>query len=139
MSAQAELQKLILDTLEANTAVMELSNGVYDRVPSSPWGPDSINGYVSFGPADVVEDDADCIRGGEHTVQIDCWSRQVGMVHAKRMVDAVKAALHERELSMAQNALVEMRVTMRRVFPDPDGLTSHGIVIVSAAIEEVET
>lgn len=139
MSAQAELQKLILDTLKADAAVMALANGIYDRVPTSPWGSASINGYISFGPADVVEDDADCIIGGEHTFQIDCWSRQVGMVHAKRMVDAVKAALHEQELSLAQNALVDLRVTMRRVVPDPDGLTSHGIVMVAAMIEEAET
>ncbi|MCO6386353.1 DUF3168 domain-containing protein [Aliihoeflea sp. 40Bstr573] len=139
MSAQAELQKLILDTLKADAAVMALANGAYDRVPSSPWGPDSINGYISFGPTDVVEDDADCIISGEHTVQIDCWSRQVGMVHAKRMVDAVKAALHEQELTLAESALVDMRVTMRRVVADPDGLTSHGIVMIRAMIEEVET
>lgn len=138
MSAQAELQKLILDTLKADAAVMALANGVYDRVPSSPWGPDAINGYISFGPTDVVDDDADCIRSGEHSVQIDCWSRRPGMVHAKRMVDAVKAALHKQELTLTENALVDLRVTMRRVVPDPDGLTSHGIVMITAMIEEVE-
>ncbi|MHB2265034.1 DUF3168 domain-containing protein [Aliihoeflea sp. PC F10.4] len=136
MSVQAELQKLILDTLKANAAVMALANGVYDRVSDSPWGPESKNGYISFGPHDVVEDDADCIIGGTHTVQIDCWSRQVGVVHAKRMTDAVKAALHDRDIQLTENAMVQMRVTMRRALPDPDGLTSHGIVMVTAMIEE---
>lgn len=136
MSVQAELQKLILDTLKAEAAVMALVNGVYDRVPDSPWGPASKNGYITFGPHDVVEDDADCITGGEHTLQIDCWSRQVGLVHAKRITDAVKAALHDQGLSLSKNALVQMRVTMRRALPDPDGLTSHGIVMVTAMIEE---
>lgn len=138
MSAQAELQELILDTLKADAAVMALANGVYDRVPANPWGPEEKNSYISLGPHDVVEDDADCIIGGTHTVQLDCWSRQVGVVHAKRMADAVKAALHDRDLQLTENAMVQMRVTMRRALPDPDGLTSHGIVMVTAMIEEKE-
>lgn len=134
MSASADLQKLIYDTLKANTAVMVLVNGVYDSVPSSPWG--AKEGYISFGPVDVVEDDAECIIGGIHSVQIDCWSRKVGAVHCKQIVDAVKAALHEKDLQLLSYGLVQMRVTMRRVFRDPDGLTYHGVVTVEADIEE---
>lgn len=136
MSAQAELQKLIYDTLKADASVMALASDVYDSVPEQPWG--ARKGYISFGPSDVVDDDADCISSGDHTFQIDCWSRQVGSVHAKRMVDAVKDALHGRPLKLSENALVEMRVTMRRVFRDPDGLTTHGVVMVSAMIEETD-
>lgn len=135
MSAQAELQKLILDTLTADTAVMGMVNGIYDNVPDNPWG--TKQQYVSFGPSDVVEDDADCIIGGDHSFQVDCWSRRVGKVHCRRLVDAVKKALHEIEAELADNALVEMRVTFRRVFDDPDGLTKHGVVTVRALIEEV--
>lgn len=134
MSASADLQKLIYDTLKANTAVMVLVNGVYDSVPSSPWG--AKEGYISFGPVDVVEDDAECIIGGIHSVQIDCWSRKVGAVHCKQIVDAVKAALHEKDLQLLSDGLVQMRITMRRVFRDPDGLTYHGVVTVEADIEE---
>lgn len=134
MSVSADLQKLIYDTLKANTAVMALVTNVYDSVPASPWG--TKEAYISFGPTDVVEDDAECITAGTHSVQIDCWSRKVGSVHCKKSVDAVKAALHNRDLSMNSYGLVQMRVTMRRVFADPDGLTKHGVVMVDADIEE---
>lgn len=135
MSASAELQKLIFDTLKADAAVMAIANGVYDRVPASPYGVKTA--YISFGPSDVVDDSADCISSGEHTFQVDAWSKAVGQVECKRLVDAIKDALHERELSLTENALAEIRVDFRRVFVDPDGLTSHGVVTVTASIEEL--
>jgi len=47
-------------------------------------------------------------------------------------------ALHEQELMLAENALAEIRVDFRRVLMDPDGVTSHGVVMVTATIEEPE-
>lgn len=137
-SPQAELQKLIFDTLKADATLTALTDDVYDAVPPEAWD-GTINGYVSFGPTDVVIDDADCITGGQHTFQIDCWSRQVGSVHCKRMVDAVYAALHEQPLTLADNALVEIYVALRQVMRDPDGLTTHGIIQVTALIDEEVT
>ncbi len=136
MSAQGELHDLIRDTLKADSAVMTLISDVYDSVPdgAARWG--SKNAYVSFGPTDVVEDDSDCIVGGTFTVQLDCWSRKLGSYHCKTIVDAVKAALHNHDAELADYGLVQMRVTMRRVFGDPDGITMHGVVMVEAMIEE---
>lgn len=131
---QADLQKLIYDTLKADAVVTSLSNDVYDMVEPEPWG--DVNGYISFGPADVVPDDADCIIGGIHTFQIDCWSRQNTSVHCKRMVDAVYAALHDAALQLTDNALVQLQVILRQTMRDPDGRTTHGIIQVEALIEE---
>ena len=134
MSSSAELQKLLFDTLKADVAVMAIAGGVYDRVPASPYG--TKTAYISFGPSDVVDDSADCILSGEHTFQLDVWSKAVGQVEAKRLVDLIYRGLHERELVLTENALAEIRVVFRRVFLDPDGLTSHGVVTVAASIEE---
>jgi hypothetical protein len=132
---QIELQKLIYDTLVADAAVTALVDGVYDFVPPECWdGPH--NGYISFGPVDVVEDDAACITAGIHTFQIDCWSRQKNSTHCKRVVDTVYAALHQQPLQLTINALAEMGVILRQVFRDPDGLTTHGVIQVQAQIEE---
>lgn len=141
-SPQAELQKLIYLTLSADAGVMALANDVYDPVPPLPFNPfaiDTKNGYVSFGPTQVVNDDADCITAGEHYFQIDCWSREVGFPHVKRMVDAVAVALNDRQdLELNDNALVGITVENRQVLRDPDGLTSHGILSVRAWIEETD-
>jgi hypothetical protein len=135
MSPMEELQKLVFDLLKADAATMALVNGVYDRVPAGAFATPK-EAYISFGPHDVTEDDAECIVGGEHTFQIDCWSRKVGAVNCKAIVGAVKARLHGAIAELATNALVEMRVIQHRTFDDPDGLTTHGIVMVTALIDE---
>lgn len=47
-----ELQAAIVAAVESDTALMALINGIYDRVPSDPWG--SAQGYISFGPEDTI-------------------------------------------------------------------------------------
>lgn len=136
MSTQAELQKLLYDTLRATPAIMLLVGGVYDHVPATPYG--TKNAYISFGPSDVVDDSADCIWSGSHSFQLDVWSKAVGQVEAKTIVDLIYRTLHEAELALSENALAEIRVDFRRVFPDSDPLITHGVVSVTASIEEPE-
>lgn len=133
MSASNELQKLIYDRLVDDAGVHAV---VANRIYDNPIGKD-IFPYVSFGPSDVIEDDADCITGRVETIQIDCWSRyQGGFKEVKDLTDAVKKALHRYEGSFQNNALVEMTVQSIRHFRDPDGITSHGVVTVQAIVEE---
>lgn len=134
MSSSAELQRRVFDTLTANTAIMALANGVYDRVPSDPFG--AKTAYVSFGAEDAREDDAEGIAGLEVTLQIDVWSRAPGFVECKRLTDLVRKALHRKPLTLTDNALVDAWVTLSRVFRDPDGVTSHGVVQATFMIEE---
>lgn len=134
MSSSAEFQKLVFDTLTADAAIMAIAAGVYDQVPADPFG--SRTAYVSFGPMDTVDDDADCITGVELTLQVDVWSRAVGSVEAKRLTDLVRKALHRRSLELSANALVDTWVELTRVFRDPDGVTTHGVVQVTAMLEE---
>lgn len=134
MSASNELQTLIYQRLTNDAGVAALVNGrVYDNPPSNADFP-----YISFGPSDVVEDDADCITGRIETIQIDCWSRyQGGFKEVKDIADAVKKALHRYAGELTVNALVEMTVQSVRHFRDPDGITSHGVVTVQAIVEEM--
>lgn len=134
MSVTDELQQQLYDTLTADQVVAALVDGVYDHVPAEPFGVRSA--YISFGASDGSDDGADCIDGSRHTFQIDVWSRAVGKVGCRRIVDAVRRALHERNLALTENVLVEMRVELWRVLPDPDGLTTHGVVQVTARVEE---
>jgi hypothetical protein len=131
MNVELELQGAIVTRLKADPAVTALINGrVYDSVPQGATFP-----YVTIGPVDSVEDDADCITGLEVAQQIDCWSRAPGFPEVKRIVDAVRAALHDYDLSLTTNALVFVEHRTTRIVRDPDGLTSHGILGFEAAIE----
>lgn len=133
MSASDELQELIYNRLISDAGVSAIvGDKVFDRAKPRAAAP-----YISFGPSDGVPDDAECITGRVETMQIDCWSdSQGGKSQAKRLVDAVKSSLHEWAGTLAVNALVEMRVVLWRVFDDPDGVISHGVVTVEAMIEE---
>ncbi len=106
---------------------------VFDRVPNAG----DTAPYITFGPSDEVEDDAECISSSVHSLQIDVWSEQQGgFKECKEVTYAVKKALHDVSIDLPTHALVEMRVTQRRHFRDPDGITSHGVVTVEAMIEE---
>jgi Protein of unknown function (DUF3168) len=130
---ELELQGAIVARLKADPAVTTLVNSrIYDAVPTNAVFP-----YVSIGPVDSLQDDFDCINGLVVAQQIDCWSRGVGYPEAKKMVDAVRAALHDREADMplATNAMSLLECRNTRFTRDPDGLTSHGILSFEAAIE----
>jgi hypothetical protein len=136
MSAALDLQDLILNTLKADVPLTALINGVWDKPPPNCFDAPK-QAYISFGPHDYVEDDDEGIVSGEHTFQLDVWSRLVGFPACKQIGDRVKKVLHEAHLIIpTENALVEIRVPSLRYIRDPDGLTSHGIVTVTALIEE---
>jgi len=133
MSVSVSLQDVILAALRGNAGVAALvGDRIYDHAPEDAAFP-----HIDFGPSDYVPDDADCIAGRVEAQQIDVWSRDQGRGWpAKRLVDAVKAALHGHEADMATGALVSLEVTLCQVLDDPDGITKHGVVEVEALIEE---
>lgn len=133
-SPSLEVQSLIVATLKVDAAVMTLVNGVYDSVPSDPWG--TKLGYISLGPEDNNVDDADCINGWEMFHQIDVWSRKPGRVHAKQICAAVKAALHHADVTLTDNALVSIECVFERILKDPDQQTTHGVLQFRIAAEE---
>lgn len=136
MSAALDLQDLLLVTLKADVTLMAMINGVWDSVPTTAFA-EPKEAYVSFGPHDYVEDDDECIVGSEHTFQLDVWSRKTGFPVCKQIGDRIKTVLHNANLVIpSANALASIRVPSVRYIRDPDGLTSHGILLVRALIEE---
>lgn len=133
MSVSVALQDLLADLLKTNSAVTAI---VGNRGYDGPQ-PDAKYPHWNFAATDTVRTDADCISSREETVQIDCWSRDQGKLWpCKKLVDAVSGALHEQEGEMSVGALVSLDVVLTRVFLDPDGKTAHGVVQVTASIED---
>lgn len=133
MSVSIAFQDLVLAKLLASPAVTAI---VSDRIVD---GNDDDLSFpnITFGPSDFTPDDVDCIRGREETLQLDCWTRDAGKKWPCRaLVDAVKDALHDAGGELETGALVLMRVDLVRVLDDPDGITTHGVVQVTAVIEE---
>lgn len=133
MSVSIDLQTLIYQRLVADADVHALiDDRIFDRMPSDEDYP-----CVTFGPSDYSPDDMECISGRYETIQLDCWAVDHGRLRpAKEIADAVKAALHRFEADVGASALVSMVVDAVRVMLDPDGITAHGIVTVTANLEE---
>ena len=135
--ASYELQVAIVKAIKADTAVAALIHDrVYDRVPMEAGKVTAKFPYVSFGPEQEIPADADCIPGSEFIIQIDAWSRAVGFPEVKRISSAVKRALNDENMEIAENALVYLTYEGRRVLRDSDGLTSHAVLSFRAMIEE---
>ncbi|TWF53261.1 DUF3168 domain-containing protein [Neorhizobium alkalisoli] len=133
MSVSVALQDLILSLLKADNAVAAI---VADRVIDGPTSKTSFP-YISLGASDIELIDAECMRGRDETVQIDCWTRDDGKLwRCKRLVDAVQGALHEKEGPLSSGALISLNVVLMRSFIDRDNITAHGVVQVTAELEE---
>lgn len=127
----AALQKAIVTCLKADPRVgARLAQRVYDRVPVPPVWP-----YVSIGPAQALEDDADCVEAFEVFQQVDVWSEDPGFLEAKEIAGAIRQALHGADLDLDGFALNEIRVRTIRYLRAPDGLTSHAAIDVRALLE----
>jgi hypothetical protein len=144
-SPGADLQRAIFEALTGDAYMMTLVNGVYDFVPAAradiagreadPWG--AVQGYISFGPMDVTNDNAECLESGHYTVQLDAWSRQKTSVHCRKIVDQVRRILDGTSFDLPTgNALVGLTIEAWRFMRDPDGLTTHGVVSVQGSIED---
>lgn len=127
----AALQKAIESVLVADPLVASLVAGrVYDRVPREAATP-----YVSFGPSQTLEDDAECIEGFEVIQQLDVWSTEPGYRQAKEVAGVVRKALHYADLALDGFAWVEITVRNIQYLRDPDGLTGHAVIDVRALLE----
>lgn len=127
-----EIQKLILETLTGDPAVMAIATAVYDNVPS-----DAVKPYISFGPADQIAADAARVTASEHFLQLDVWSARKPRAECAELCQAARAALHRRDLFLQGHALVAIRVPQVRILRDPDGLTNHGILSLEILVEEM--
>lgn len=132
-SPELELQGAIYSRLIADSAVAALAGDrVYDQPPPVPQ---RVFPYVSFGPFDTIEDDAECFPTSDIFIQIDVWSREVGFPECRRLMAAVMDSLHDAPIDLPSNALVVLQHQQSRTMRDPDGLTSHAAMTFEAVVE----
>ena len=133
MSAAAELQKLVLDHLLADPDVVALvGDRIYDGARA-----DVVFPYIEFGPGDTVDDSAECVDVAEETLQLDIWTQLHGrLVQARRISGAVRKSLKALSGPMPDPyAFAGVINVGSRVFDDPDGISAHGVVTLTARIE----
>ncbi|MDH3232199.1 MAG: DUF3168 domain-containing protein [Alphaproteobacteria bacterium] len=132
-----ELQVAMVARMEAFGPLTTLvALRIYDRVEEADRN-DVDFPYVAFGRVDEIRDDAECIKGFDIRMQIDCYSREPGKAECLQIADAVQLALHDEELILPDNALVSLahvRTVCQQVKGDIQ--TTHAAVIFDAFAEQ---
>lgn len=135
MEASLELQGAIVTALKASAEVTTLINGrVFDRVDEHAGFP-----YVTVGDDQVTQAHADCLDGSvEVFTNLHAWSRAPGKVEVKKIAGAVVRALNLVNLPLLNGyRLVLMEHDNTQHLADPDGITSHSVIVFHAFIDEV--
>lgn len=126
----AALQKALVARLKSQVPLC--ASRVFDRTPAKAVFP-----FLEIGAAQSVSDDAGCIDGAECTFTLHIWSRAVGAVECRRIADQVASALQDwtPDLETDGFVCVDLACTGIQTLADPDGLTSHGIITITAQTE----
>jgi len=81
--------------------------------------------------------------GNSHTIQIDVWSRQQSTLEARQLHDLIfRSMVGDHPGFIGLPALTHGRLYLLRfidssVYPDPDGVTTHGVLLFRAFTEEI--
>lgn len=136
MSVDLETQKAIRARLIASPAVTALvpANHILD-VNQRP-APDP---SIILGDSQQVDEGTSLRRAHmrvHHSLHI--WKREPSLEGVKTIAGAIRRAIHAGRLAMpAGMHCADLLVSSSRFLRDPDGETSHGVVVVEALIVEV--
>lgn len=88
MSAANGLQAFVYQSLIANADLQQLiDDRVLDLAEDGTQYP-----YISFGPADENPAEKVGLDSGEHSLQIDIWSNELGFKQVKQIGAIIKSA-----------------------------------------------
>jgi hypothetical protein len=128
------LQRGIYQALTGSSELTALLGGarIYDDAPQAAAYP-----FVSLGQSLVRDWSTGTEDGAEHLLTLHVWSQAGGKKEAHAIIEAIRAALHDRTLMLADHSLVNLRHEFSEARADPDGDTYHGIVRYRAVTESV--
>ncbi|HEY1244568.1 MAG TPA: DUF3168 domain-containing protein [Hyphomicrobiaceae bacterium] len=132
MSSAWSLQQSVFAALSADAALTALlgPGRIFDDVPQGTALP-----YVTLGPATAREWSTGSEDGTEHAFTVHVWSGARGKKEAHEMLGAVRAALHDRPLTLAGHSLINLRHERSETRRDRDGETIHGTARFRAVTE----
>jgi len=129
-AASVALQRALVARLRA---AAPLAGGrVYDRAPQDVAFP-----HVEIGAIEQSDEGGACVEPLTLTATLHVWSRAVGAVECRRLAGQIRAALRDWTPDLATEGWSAAPLTIEQVrdMADPDGLTTHGVVTVTALID----
>ncbi len=131
-SAVWDLQQAVHATLAADTAILALLGGarVYDDIPRGAAFP-----YVSLAAFTARDWATGTEPGTEIAFTVHAWSRGAGHKGPHLISEAVRAALHDQALTLADHRLVNLRHDSSETRRERDGDTYRVISRFRAVVE----
>lgn len=127
------LHKAVYEALTADSALMALISGVYDRVPEGTALPYVVFDRTESSDASSGADEAERIALG-----LNVYSRSGGRKQVLDIMERLHAVLHHQTPVLTGGwRAVWMRVDTARVRMLGDGMTWQGVASVSALVEPI--
>ncbi|MAY47159.1 MAG: hypothetical protein CML65_18140 [Rhodobacteraceae bacterium] len=136
MSADLVVQKAIRARLVATSAVTDLvpATSILDRNGAPAPRPG-----IVIGESQVIDEGNAIARPRErvfHTIHI--WKTEPSREVVKEIMSAVRTAIRSGRLDLGPTYhCADWRVSSMRVMSDPDGESSHGVMVVDVLAEEI--
>lgn len=126
------LQQSIFAALSADAALTALigAGRVFDDVPQATQLP-----YVTLGPVTAQDWSTGTEPGTEHLISVHVWSDARGKKQAHAILAAIRAALHDRPLTVAGHNLINLRHERSDTRQNADGEAIHAIARFRAVTE----
>lgn len=128
---QAVLTALIAALGADNTLAMLVSHRIYDAAPAWPATPSITLKLVSAGDSSTANTEAQSL-----VFDADVWDRYTlgaSLSRPRAVMGHIRRILHQQPLSVPGCNLVLLRCTASQgPFRDPDDVTLHGVVTVTA-------
>jgi hypothetical protein len=127
------LQQAIVTALRANSDLMAaIGSRLYEDVPAVPL---PTFPYINVGETQELDNSVQFLQGSSFFVDIHVWTRTPGFVENKQLSNAVRTTLDNIDLVMPSERLVTIVHRITRTMRDPDQLTKHGVVTMTALTE----
>jgi len=128
------LQTAIRSRLIASSAVTGLvpASAIVDR-NSTPV----LDNAILIGEGMTLADDGLARTRHEAFADLHIWRKESGLVGAKQVAGAIRAALSDGPMTVGGFHVADLRIASSRFIRDPGGQHSHGIVSLVARVVEV--
>lgn len=129
--SQFPLQKAIYERLHGDSLLMAMVSGVYDRPVQGTAFP-----YITFGTFEAQDWSSMTNAGMAFGVTLEIWSREGGHKQAAVIMERLHSLLHDVNLSVEGQTLVDLRFVGSNITLEDDGSTYRGLVRLRALLHQ---
>ena len=117
------LQERIYSTLNGDSTLGGLVNGIFDSLPEGQTLP-----VVIIGAQSTSDNGSKNLDGRDYIFNVDVYSDYRGMKEIKNIQKEIYRLLHESSLSVSGASFVDCRCEFTTDILEDDGITRHGVM-----------